>query len=323
LPNPSPGRERFTKSIPPDREFPPWVVIINPESANGSTGRNWPRHEPLLRSILPPFEAWQTTYPGHARELARKAAEKGFDVIAVHGGDGTVNEVVNGLLDSPHPPCTLALLPNGTGADLVRTLKIPHSLTKAAEKTLESNVQTVDIGQAFLTDLQGRPTHRYFLNVADVGFGGDLVQYVNGRTKILGGKITFLQGLLATLFRYANKNVRLTLDEGQPMDLRASSIVVANGQYFGGGMWVAPGADMRDGRFEIVVIGEVSRWEIVTNTSRLYRGTISEHPKVTTAAARTIQLDSEEEVLIDMDGELVGRLPARFEILPQKLSVIC
>jgi diacylglycerol kinase (ATP) len=308
---------------PPDRNLVPWVVIINPASANGRTGRQWPRHEPLLRSILPPFEAWTTAYPGHALELAQKAVEMGFSVIAVHGGDGTVNEVVNGLLGPALNHCTLALLPSGTGADLVRTLGISHSLTKAAQKAKQAQVQAIDIGQVHYTDLEGRPAQRYFINVTDVGFGGDLVRYVNSRSKVLGGKLTFLQGLLATLFRYKNKSIRITIDGGEPRDLRASSIVVANGQYFGGGMWVAPKADLTDGRFETVIVGDVSKWEVLTNTSRLYRGTLSEHPKVTTAAAQTLELDSEEEVLIDLDGELVGRLPARFQILPRKLSVIC
>ena len=300
-----------------------WLLIVNPASANGSTGRHWSHNEPLLRSLLPPFEAWQTAYPGHARELAQKAAGIGFPVIAVHGGDGTVNEVVNGLLSYSASHCTLALLPHGTGADLVRTLGISHSLAKAAQKANQAQVRAIDIGQVDFTDLEGRPAQRYFLNVTDVGFGGELVRYVNSRSKILGGKLTFLQGLLATLFRYENKTIRLTLDGGPPADLRASSVVVANGQYFGGGMWVAPQADLRDGRFEIVVVGDVSRREILTNTGRLYRGTISGHPKVTTATAQTLILDSEEEALIDLDGELVGRLPARFQILPKKLPVIC
>lgn len=298
------------------------MVIVNPASANGSTGRNWSRNEPVLRKLLPPFEAWQTTHPGHALELAQKAVDLGFETIAIHGGDGTVNEVVNGLLGRSPNGHPIALLPSGTGADLVRTLGISHSLAKAARTSCQASRRPIDVGEIHFTDLTGRQSKRFFVNVTDVGFGGDLVRYVNSHSKGLGGKLSFLQGLLVTLFRYHNKRIRVTIDAGEPWELRASSIVVANGQYFGGGMWVAPKADLSDGLFEVIVVGDVTKREVLANTSRLYRGTLAEHPKVTTYQARTIELDSEEEVLIDLDGELVGRLPARFQMGPQKLAVL-
>ena len=307
---------------PLPRGNPSWVVIVNPASASGNTGRQWSRNESLLRNLLPPFEAWQTTHPGHGRELAQKAVDFGFATIAVHGGDGTINEVANGLLTGTENGTSLALLPNGTGADLVRTLGISHSLLKAARQALQGSPQPIDIGQAQFTDLEGRPARRYFTNVTDVGFGGDLVRYVNSHSKKLGGKLSFLQGLLVTLFRYQNKNIGVTLDDRKKLEIRASSIVVANGQYFGGGMWVAPEARLNDGLFEVVIVGDVSKTDVLANTRRLYQGTLAEHPKVKTFKAKTVELTSEEEVLIDLDGELVGRLPARFQILPQKLSVI-
>jgi YegS/Rv2252/BmrU family lipid kinase len=301
---------------------PSWLLIVNPASADGRTGRQWSGNETLLRKLLPPFESWHTTHSGHARELAQKAVGLGFKVIAVHGGDGTFNEVVNGILNHSLAPTPLAFLPNGTGADLVRTLGISHSLPDAARQACQGAVQQIDIGQVQFMDLEGRPAQRYFVNVTDVGFGGDLVHYVNSHSKRLGGKLSFLKGLLVTLFRYQNKRVRIALDDQEGFEQKASSIVIANGQYFGGGMWVAPEARLDDGYLNLVVIGDVSKTEVLTNVTRLYRGTIAEHPKVRTSPARSIELTSEEEVLIDLDGELVGRLPARFEILPRKLPVI-
>jgi YegS/Rv2252/BmrU family lipid kinase len=300
----------------------PWCLIINPASANGSTGRRWPRNKSLLENIFPPFEAWETTCPGHALELARQALDLGYTRIVVHGGDGTINETINGLLSHNQSEFQLALLPNGTGADLVRTLGIPHALPKAAQKARDGSARLLDIGLVHFVDLEGNPARRHFINVTDVGFGGDLVRYVNSHSKWLGGKLSFLQGLLVTLFRYQNKRMVLTINEQEKMEVRASSIVVANGQYFGGGMWVAPEARLNDGFFEVVVIGDVSKIEVLANIKRLYQGTLAEHPRVTIYKAKTIELTSAEEVLIDMDGELVGRLPARFEILPQKLPVI-
>jgi diacylglycerol kinase (ATP) len=306
----------------PAQDQLPWVVIVNPASANGGTGRCWPRNNPLLKKILPPFEYWQTSHPGHALELAQKALDLGYTTIVVHGGDGTINEIINGLLSRNEPEFNLALLPNGTGADLVRTLGISHTLPKAARQALEGSVNRLDIGKVRFIDLEGNPAQRYFVNVTDVGFGGDLVRYVNSHSKWLGGKLSFLQGLLVTLFRYQNKPIKIKMDDTNPFEVRASSIVVANGQYFGGGMWVAPGARLNDGLFEVVMVGDVSKMDVLANIKRLYQGTLAEHPKVKIFKAQTVELTSDEEVLIDLDGELVGRLPAHFEILPRKLPVI-
>lgn len=300
----------------------PWVLIVNPASANGSTGRCWPRNEPVLRNLLPPFQVWLTTHPGHGTELAQRAADQGYKTIAVHGGDGTINEIINGLLTNTRNGTSLALLPNGTGADLVRTLGIPHALPKAARQSLQGLAKPVDIGLVQFIDLGGKPAERFFVNVADVGFGGDLVRFVNSHSKWLGGKLSFLQGLLVTLFRYRNKEIQIAINDEKPFDIRASSIVVANGQYFGGGMWVAPEARLTDGLFEVVIVGDVSKMDVLANIRRLYQGTLAEHPKVMTSKAKTVALTSPEEVFIDLDGELVGRLPARFRILPLKLSVI-
>ncbi len=312
----------MTKPVQDSQERPAWVVIVNPVSADGRTGRDWPKNEPLLRRFLPPFTVWITSGPNQATELAYQAVEQGYTRLAVHGGDGTVNEVVNGLLGHPKVESTaLAILPYGTGADLVRTLGISHSLTVAAGQARGNVVRKIDVGLARFLDLNGNPCRRHFLNVTDVGFGGDLVRYVNSHSKRWGGKFSFFRGLLVTLFQYRNKRVRIGLDDRLPFEAKVSSIVIANGQYFGGGMWVAPPARMDDGFLEVVVVGDVSRLEVLTNTRRLYRGTLAGHPKVQVFSAQTISLESEEEVFIDMDGELVGRLPVRLEVLSKKIKI--
>ncbi len=313
----------MTKPPQDSKNRPAWVVIVNPVSANGRTGRDWPKNEPLLRRLLPPFTVWTTSGPNQAAELAYRAVDQGCTTIAVHGGDGTVNEVVNGLLGHPKSERTsLAIVPYGTGADLVRTLGISHSLTAAAGQACGNVFRKIDVGLARFVDLSGNPCRRHFLNVTDVGFGGDLVRYVNSHSKRWGGKLSFFRGLLVTLFQYRNKNIRIGLDDRPPFEVKASSIVIANGQYFGGGMWVAPPARMDDGLLEVVMVGDVSRMEVLTNTRRLYRGTLAGHPKVQVFSAQTISLESEEEVFIDMDGELVGRLPAQFELLPKKIKIL-
>ena len=313
----------MTKPPQDSKNRPAWVIIVNPVSADGRTGRDWSKHEPLLRGLLPPFTVWNTHGPNQATELGYRAVEQGYSTVVVHGGDGTVNEVLNGLLGHPRGEGTaLAILPCGTGADLVRTLGISHSLTAAARQACGNKSRQIDIGEARYLNLQGDLCRRHFLNVTDVGFGGDLVRYVNSHSKRWGGKLSFYRGLLATLFHYRNKRIRIGLDDQSPFEAVASSIVIANGQYFGGGMWVAPPARMDDGFLEVVVVGDVSRMEVLMNTSRLYRGTLADHPKVRTFRARNISLESEEEVLIDMDGELVGRLPARFGIGTGRINIL-
>jgi diacylglycerol kinase (ATP) len=313
----------MTKSQYDSKDRPAWVVIVNPVSANGRTGRDWPKNEPLFRRLLPPFAVWITSGPNQATELAYRAVEQGYATVAVHGGDGTVNEVVNGLLGHPKFESTaLAILPYGTGADLVRTLGISHSVTIAARQACGNSFRKLDVGLVRFLDLNGIPCRRHFLNVTDVGFGGDLVRYVNSHSKKWGGKLSFFRGLLVTLFQYRNKRIRIGLDDREPFEVKASSIVIANGHYVGGGMWVAPPARMDDGFLEVVVVGDVSRIEVLTNTRRLYRGTLSGHPKVQVFSAQTISLESEEEVFIDMDGELVGRLPVLFEVVPKKLKIL-
>jgi YegS/Rv2252/BmrU family lipid kinase len=312
----------MTKPAQDSQERPTWVVIVNPVSADGRTGRDWPKNEPLLRRLLPPFTVRTTSGPNQAPELAYQAVEQGYTTVVVHGGDGTVNEVINGLLEhTKFETISLAILPYGTGADLVRTLGISHAITAAAHQARGNVLRKIDVGSARFLDLNGNPCRRHFLNVTDVGFGGDLVRYVNSHSKKWGGKLSFFRGLLVTLFQYRNKRLRIGLDDRPPFEAKVSSIVIANGQYFGGGMWVAPPARMDDGVLEVVVVGDVSRIEVLTNTRRLYRGTLAEHPKVQAFQARSITLESDEEVLIDMDGELVGRLPVRFELLPRKIKI--
>ncbi|MBI5585062.1 MAG: diacylglycerol kinase family lipid kinase [Deltaproteobacteria bacterium] len=307
----------------PQRGKPPWVVIVNPASADGRTGRRWGKTADIFRRLLPPFDAVFTETPQQAGELALRAVTRGAETIGVHGGDGTVNEVINGLIEGAAPlkETAIALLPSGTGADLVRSLGISHSPARAAAQARSGRLRPVDVCLAEFVDLAGKPCRRYFINVADIGFGGEVVRYVNSHSKRLGGRISFLLGLVATLFRYSNKRLRVSLDEQPPFEVQANAVVIANGRYFGGGMRVAPSARVDDGRLEVVVVGDVTKAEVLTNIPRLYRGTLAGHPKVQTFQAGKVLLESAEEVLIDLDGELVGRLPVRIVTLAGKIQI--
>lgn len=300
----------------------PACFIVNPKAANGRAGRVWSACGHILKEVLKqPFEVRFTERAGHAVELAREAALQGLDPIVAAGGDGTVNEVVNGLGEAlAHT--RLGILSLGTGKDLVKTLGIPPDIRLAAQVIAEGVVRRIDLGRATFMDHQGRQSQRLFVNVGDVGFSGAVVARVNRSSKALGGFLSYLGGLLTTLATYSNKLVHLTIDELIDEIAVVNAVVVANGQYFGGGMWVAPQARPDDGLLEVAVIGDVGRLEVVGNVPRLYRGTLAEHPKVRYFRGRRVTVTSGDEVLLDLDGEQPGRAPVTFEVLPGALSCL-
>jgi len=181
-------------------------------------------------------------------------------------------------------------------------------------------VRRIDIGRATFIDRSGHQAQRLFVNVGDVGFSGAVVERVNRSSKALGGFLSYLGGLVTTLLTYSNKLVHITID-GRVEEIGVvNAVVVANGQYFGGGMWVAPTAQVDDGLFDIAVIGDVGKVEVIGNVPKLYRGTLASHPKVRYFRGRNVTVTSGDEVLLDLDGEQPGRAPVTFQLLPQALA---
>jgi YegS/Rv2252/BmrU family lipid kinase len=302
-------------------------AIVNPVAGNRRAGKLWPQVEARLRETFPGLRAQLTTRPREATEIARRALREGCDLLLALGGDGTVNEVINGFFDGERrlaPQAVLGLIPIGTGADFVRSLHLPRDPIAAIDKMRALVPRPADIGRLRCIPLRrnGQPVVRYFMNVADLGFGGAVVNRVNDVTKRMGGSLAFLFGLLFTLTFYKNVRVRVRIDDAVDEEMVVNSINVANGQYFGGGMWVAPNARLDDGRFEIVIVGDVSRLEVLSNIPRLYRGRLASHPKVKVFQGRRIEVKSAQEVLLDADGEAPGKLPAVFEMLPAAVKLL-
>jgi YegS/Rv2252/BmrU family lipid kinase len=265
-----------------------------------------------------------TSAPGEATRLAREVAAD-FDTVVAVGGDGTIHEVINGLFHEGgliNPEIALGIVSLGTGADFVKGLSFPESEEDMLRLIVERRVRRIDVGRLQCVNQAGEPQHRYFINIADAGFGGELVEIVNGTTKALGPFVAFLGGLLRTLRRYQNKLVHIRIDDDFESEQVVNAVVVANGQFFGGGMWVAPQAALDDGLFDVVIIGDVTRREVLANIHKLYNGTLETHPKVTCRRGRRVELTSPERVLIDADGERPGELPASFEIVPAALQLI-
>jgi len=301
------------------------AVLMNPKSANGRTGKAWPRLEPRIRAVLGDYTLLVTERPWHASELTRRALHEGHDRVVSVGGDGTHHEVLNGFFDGYlpiNPEASLAIFPHGTGSDLARTLGV--SQEEDALAVLEQHViRHVDIGRATFTLPGGSTDVRYFINVADFGLGGVVVANVNGSSKRLGPFLTFLFALLRSLVTFKNPQVRLQID-GEHLDQKTVNVMVANGQYYGGGIHVAREAAMASGSFEVYVLGDVGFWKALWNVPRLYSGTyVDRTDLVRRFTASRVVAQSDERVLLNLDGEQPGLLPAVIEILPSALPLEC
>jgi YegS/Rv2252/BmrU family lipid kinase len=237
-------------------------------------------------------------------------------VVAV-GGDGTLNEVVNGVAGSG---VELATIPIGTGMDFVRTYRIPTRFDDAVRVALDGEVRTIDAGRVRYRTWEGREAQRWFANVGSVGMSGAVAQRANGMSKALGGRVTFFYALTRVFLEWQNSDVVVKLDEGErrgPMH----DVIVANGVWHGGGMMLAPGARPDDGLFDVVLIGDVSKLDFLTTAPKIYKGRHVGHPKVEVVRSARVEVAADERLPIEVEGEQVGTTPATFEVVPGALRV--
>jgi diacylglycerol kinase family enzyme len=181
----------------------------------------------------------------------------------------------------------------------------------------------VDLGHLAYSAFGGERRARFFINAAGVGFDAEVALRANRAPRVMGGTIPYLSSLLTTLVRYHNKRVSLSLDdEGEERQTRVNSIVVANGQFFGGGMRIAPEASLSDGKFEVVTLGDLGKVDLVRNVPRVYDGSHITHPKVSITRANRVTIDSVQRLLVQADGEVLGTAPATFTVVPWALRMI-
>jgi len=300
------------------------AVVFNPCSANGRTGRRWPKFDAALRAGLGDFTLLRTEQPEHAVTLVRDALEQGHDRIVSVGGDGTHWEVVNGFFKGNlpiNPRAAMGIVSHGTGSDLARTLSMPRGL-KALPWLAEWKSVPVDLGRVTYTLNGGGLGSGYFLNSAHIGMGGTVVHRVNRTTKRCGGFVSYLWGTLVTLMTFRNPPVQIEID-GNQIDQVCRDIVVAKGQYDGGGMHMAPKAQLNNGHFEVYVIGDITRTDALLHLPLLYRGQLEKRPdKIRHFRATRVTARSPQQVLITLDGEQPGRLPAAIEMVPTALNLV-
>ncbi len=299
------------------------LVIVNPAARNGAVGRRWETLASQLSALGIDAETAHTQRPGHASELVRDGLRDGPRLVVAVGGDGTVNEVVNGFFDGGRPiapESELAVVPIGTGRDGVRTYGISGKPERAIALLADGATRTIDLGRATYTAHAGGEESRIFLNIASCGLSGAVAERANRTSKRLGGTPAFLWATIATFAGWKNVPFRITID-GEQRELVANNTIVANGRYFGGGMHIAPDARTDDGLLDAIVFGDVGRVDLALNMHRLYRGTILRHPKASHRLARSVLVEPERALPIEIDGEQPGVTPVRFEVLPAALRL--
>ena len=309
-------------------------LIVNPRAANGMTGRHFDDISAAVRAAVGEHGHAFTERPMHASELARRALREGADLVIAVGGDGTINEVVNGFFEAPghgdpprpvRPGAALGILPRGTGGDLRRTVGLEGDLRACAPR-LTGERRPIDVGRIDFVDGKGQPTARYFINVAEAGVGSDVVRIANSSSKLLGGKLTFALASLRALAGWRDVPVRWSLDGGPFQEGSVTTFAVANGRCFGGGMVVAPGALLDDGVFHVTIWSGYSLSDFVLRSAAMYDGSHVKLKGTRTATARSVRLEplpgARGPLDIEADGELIGRLPATFTVVPGAVRLV-
>lgn len=306
------------------------LVIVNPKSAAGSTESRWTRIASDLRTNFGAFQVAFTKKHGDGIKLARSGAENGRKLIIACGGDGTINEVANGILDSGKA-VELGILPSGTGGDFRRTLDIPNTAPEAAKTLRDGATKTIDVGRVSFFNHRGEQTSRYFLNISSFGLSASINERVKAKNSFawlpfdaLRGKAKFAISTLQEVLDAEFTLVRVRIDGADEKLLHTINFCVANARYFGGGMKIAPDAKIDDGFFDVINIGDIKTARILLNAYKLYNGSHLRLEEVKSAVAKRVEISPAkvgQQIFIETDGELPGRLPAIYEVVPQALRI--
>jgi diacylglycerol kinase (ATP) len=298
--------------------FGPLVVIANPRAGRGKVDAVLPQVERVLRDAGLGYRIVRTAHPGHATQAARDALLGGERYLAAVGGDGTVHEVVNGMIQDGQPiapDAVLGVVAAGSGCDFVRSFGLPGDAARAARRLVGDQVRSIDVGTVTCADGDATRT-RYFVNIAEAGLGGAVVARaagLKGFGRFLGGA-RYAAGFWLTLPGFRPAAVQLDAD-GQAFGWRAFNVVVANCRFYGGGMQISPKSDPGDCLLDVLVMtGPKS--DAFTTLPKVYSGTHLPHRNIAELRAGRILLDADRPFLVEADGEMLGTTPASFGIIP-------
>lgn len=287
-------------------------VILNPAAAGGRALGTLPRVVDTLKQITPDFSVFVTSGPGEAPAQATKFANEGASVVLAVGGDGTFNEVANGLLAAERQ-VPIGIVAAGRGCDFPRTVETPRKVEEAVELACRGTSMPIDVGLATCSDGKSR----YFLNIAGLGFDAHVAERAT-KSRLPGGMASYMAALAMSLADLHPINVSIDAD-GETIETAAIFVSIANATYLAGGFKMMPMADIQDGKIDLAIIGDIGRAELVKMLPRVLRGSHVTHPKFTHKAARTITVTADEPALVQVDGELLSYAPVTFQVCPQAL----
>ncbi len=283
--------------------------IVNPTAGKGKSQIAKGLIEDELQNFNEhSFSFEETSCPGDATRIAKEAITEEYDIVVSVGGDGTVNEIIQGIVNSD---IKLGIIPAGSGNDLARSIGIPKDIHSALSLILESNVRKVDVGRA---------NGKYFINVAGIGFDVEVLKQLESIRKYFSGTLAYVLSVLKTLISYKFMNVILILDD-QQIEREILVLAIGNGKYYGGGMMITPSALVDDGYFDICIINKLSKLRILKLFPTIFKGTHVNEPEVECFRAKRVKIVS-EDISVNCDGEIIGQTPICFSIADFKLNLI-
>lgn len=301
-----------------------WFLVVNPEAGSGTGRKDWPYIKSLLDSNNIKYEFALTQRKYHAVELTVAAIGQGYRKLVAVGGDGTLNEVVNGIFlqeTVPSVDVTVGVIAVGTGNDWTRMYCLPSTYEGKVKALKDEKVFLQDVGVVEYQESLVKQK-RYFANAAGVGFDAEVARRTN-RLKEMGrrGKVLYMLNLVKALFAYKATHVKADVD-GLEVGGPVFSLTLGIGRFNGGGMMQVPNAVADDGLYDLTLIHHIRRFDVIRNIHRLYNGTILEHPRISSFQGRSIRIASEPPVLLEVDGESLGVSPFTFDILPKSIRVV-
>ena len=301
-----------------------WIAIVNMAAGGGRTKKDWPLIAQILQREGIRYEPNFTDRRLHASIIARNKIKEGYSKIIVVGGDGTMNEVINGVFAQKRILTTevmLGMISVGTGNDWAKTFNIPSDYEGAVRTIMEQKTFIQDAGLVNYRK-NGKEWKRYFINIAGMGFGARVVERANrSKEKGKSGPLLYFYNIFYSLIQYRSKKAVIEID-GTSYNRKIFSLNVGIGKYNGGGMIQVPHAIADDGLYSITLIKKIGKLNVIANMKKLYNGTITQHSKVETYMARSVQIDGSALLKVETDGESLGHGPVSFKIIPRSVTVI-
>ncbi len=298
--------------------------IVNPASGGGLGRTMWPRLEPELTKCFAEHHVVYTERRGHATVLASEALAHGASLVVAVGGDGTINEVVNGFFDGGrpvNPDAEFGMINLGTGSDFARTIRFSTDIVDFLKPLCVARSEPCDLGRCTFTTPDGATQERYFINIADLGIGGEVARKKAAVEKWRLGRLGYLWTTFSTMLAYRNIPAEIAIDDHPPIATNMFSVIVANGKYFGGDMLISPYSEIYDGYFDVIVIGDVGTFKKIFTMRKVYQGRHLDLKEVGFFRAKKITVRTTRPALLDCDGEQPGQTPATFEVIPHAIRI--